>query len=300
LNSTDPLTRHKLSAIRYSIGTAVFLAVLKLGVAWATHSLSILASAVDSLLDIAMSALNYTSVVTASRPEDRTHPYGRGKAESLASLFVGILTAFSVFYLVKESVQRFGGGKAVALIPLGIVVMLISLAATWFQVRRLKRVNQESQSLILDAETLHYASDFLTNAGVLIALIAIRFTGIQLIDPFVSIAIALYLIFSIGQIIFRSVSELMDRSLPEADRTAIDQIIRQHHPAIVDYHEFRTRRAGSRVFIEFHVVLRGEPTFLGAHRITESLTDRLRKRFTNAVVTIHSDPEEEMEAPRHI
>jgi len=284
----------KQGAIRLSIGVASILAVLKFGAGIATHSLGVLASSVDSLLDVFVSTINYFTLRKAEEPPDADHPYGHGKVESIAGLFQSLFIGVGGVVIIAESVRRLIlRSHHVIRLDLGIGAMLFSVIASFLLVRRLKSIARKSPSIILDTESLHFSSDFITNLGVIVILLLVKITHLVVLDLFISLAIAFYIFWLSMKLLRRSIDELMDREISPELHKQIRKILFQHDPRIVDFHNLRTRRVGSRVFIDFHVVLRGEESFREAHRLTESLISAIQKEIPDCDLTVHTDPEGE-------
>jgi ferrous-iron efflux pump FieF len=274
----------------WSLGVAGSLAVLKLVAGLWTGSVSVFASLADSVLDLFASALNFLAIRQASVPADREHAYGHGKAESLAGLFQSVVVGASGLYLVVLAIRRILVPVPLVHEETGILVMCISIAATFWLVRRMRRVARQTGSLALGADSLHYATDLLTNLSVIASLGLHRLFGIRLADPIISLGIAAYVLAAAWQILRSSIDELMDRQLSEEQIARITELVGGFAPKVAGYHDLRTRRAGSQVFIDLHLDLPREQSFEAAHRTTEQVILALEKAFPGAVVTVHSDP----------
>ncbi|OGX06841.1 MAG: hypothetical protein A3G87_04115 [Omnitrophica bacterium RIFCSPLOWO2_12_FULL_50_11] len=274
-----------------SIGTALSLTVFKLVVGFAVHSLAVIASAFDSLMDVLVSSVNFIAIHEADKPADAEHLYGHGKIESLAGLFQSLVISGSGIYLIVESLRRFIRGSELTHIPVAVAVMIISMAFTFVLILKLKEVLRETESIIVGTEVLHYTTDFLTGGGVLLALILVRYTGSNLWDLAVAFAIACYIVKSSLRILKNSVDELLDRALPPEEQKEIERIILTFDPKATGFHNLRTRKIGQRRFIDFHFEIRGEQDFSRAHGLTEALIKRIEGRFPGSDVTVHFDPE---------
>lgn len=281
-------------AIKWSVATAFFLALLKLITGIFTHSMAILASALDSAMDSGISFVNLIAAKEAAKPPDEDHAYGHGKIESLASLFQSILIGLSGLFVIFESVKRLIYGTYVQVIPLGIGVMLVSMLISMILVWRLNVMARKNRSLILSAETLHYATDVTTNGGAVIALLLVELTRFPMWDLWVSIGVSLYIFRTSYKILRQAVDELLDRSLPAVSKEEIEKIIHEFNPSVVGVHNFRSRQVGAQIFLDFHIEIRGEDDFKKAHMMTESLIQRIQGRYPGADVTVHFDPEGEM------
>jgi ferrous-iron efflux pump FieF len=286
---TAALRRQTAAAV--SVGTAVGLVILKVSAGVLTGSLSLLASAVDSLTDIFASIVNLYAIRAASRPADREHAYGHGKAEGIAGLFQSAVIGASGLFLGYESVLRLVRPRPVEQEAVGIVVMLISMGASYGLVRYLRRVAEETDSLALAADSTHYATDVLANGGVLAVLVVIRLGGFELLDPLVSLAISLYIVYAAIKVLRESIDHLMDRALPDDVHDRIREIALAH-PEILGVHDLRSRSAGSNRFIEIHVEVDGSRTLRDAHDVSVVVLREIEAEIPNSKVFIHTDPVE--------
>jgi len=288
---SDP--KEKFQAMVWSIGTASTLMLMKLIVGVLTQSLSLIASAVDSIMDICTSTLNLVSLREAEKPADHEHEYGHGKIESLAGLLQSLFISGSGVYLIYEAIKRFMKGYEINHVPVAISVMVISIIFTLILTQRLKRVGRKSGSLILKTETLHYTMDYLMNGVVIVSLLLVRFTGQTIWDLLLALGIACYVLKEAIGIMRTSVDELIDRALPITENRLIQEIIVGFYPDVLGYHQLRTRKIGTKKFIDFHIEIRKEQKFRHAHEITERLIGKIKERFPDSDVTVHYDPEGE-------
>ena len=291
ISAAAAAARKKLGVICFSIGTALFLTVFKFAVGILTNSLGLIASAVDSLMDTLVSSVNFIAVREAGKPADKEHLYGHGKIESLAGLFQSLLISASGLYLVFEAVKRLIRGVELTHVPAAIVVVAVSMVLTFILIIKLKRVAEETDSIIIGTERLHFTMDLLTNSGIIAALVLVRFTGSSVWDLAVAVMVAGYVLKQSFGILKKSVDELLDRSLPAEEQREIERIILTHDPRIVGFHNLRTRKIGSQRFVDFHFEIRGEENFSRAHELTEAIILHIKERFPGADVTVHFDPE---------
>lgn len=280
-------------AILLSVSVALLLMIVKFSAGVVTHSMAIIASALDSTLDMMMSVLNFFAFKAASKPPDAEHAYGHGKVESLAALFQSMFIGASGAFVIVEAVKRLISGSYVSAIPLGIGVMAFSCMVTWLLSRKLRVLSRSNRSLILGTEQVHYAMDFVSYLGIMAALVLAGWTGQAHWDLLVSILVAGYIFKEAAAIFGRAVSELLDRGLSSTDLRQVKLRILGHHPAIVGVHNLRSRRVGNQVFLDFHIEIRGEDDFKKAHNMTESLIEKIKELHPNADVTVHFDPEGE-------
>jgi ferrous-iron efflux pump FieF len=280
----------KQSATVISLSTAVMLAVVKLIGGIATGSVSVIASAVDSILDIGSSTLNYFAIKQAEQPPDPDHRYGHGKFESFASLLQSILISLSGMYILYEAYKRFTDDSIVHNIEGGIYVMLFSLAVTLVLVFFLRTVAKKENSTILKAESLHYEIDLLTGVGILLGLVLVKLTGINAIDPFISVLIALKTIYSAFGLGKEVSDDLLDKALDAEDMEKIDTIIKKYSKVIANGHHIRTRRGGAKKFVDLHINVNPDLTVLEAHMIADMIENEISETLGGADVQIHVEP----------
>ena len=255
--------------------------------------MAIIASGLDSLLDLMMSMLNFFAFKAASKPPDAEHAYGHGKVESLAGLFQSLFIAASGCFLIYESIKRLIQGSFVTEIPLGIGIILFSMVITSLLALRLNALAKRNKSLILGTEKAHYTMDFAVYVGVLLALVLVAKTGKVYWDLIISILVAVYIFKAAVGILRQAIKELLDQGLSGTQLKQIKMLILGYHPAIVGVHNLRSRMVGNHIFLDFHIEIRGEDDFKRAHHMTEALIDKIKEQFPNADVTVHYDPEGE-------
>lgn len=281
--------RLKRLATFAAVAVAALLIAMKLAAWLLTDSVALLSSLIDSLLDASASLVNLIAVHHAARPADDDHRFGHGKAEPLAGMGQTLLIGASATLLLFEAVPRLFAPQPVSQPGIGVAVMVVSMALTvglvWFQ----RRVVARTGSLAVDADSLHYLSDLLMNASVILALVLTHYLGWYVLDPLFAIGIAVYVLYTALQIAKRSIDVLMDRELPDAERERIEAICRQH-PDVRGVHDMRTRRAGATRFIQLHLELDGGQPLRDAHQVAVAVAAEIRQAFPEAEVIIHQDP----------
>jgi ferrous-iron efflux pump FieF len=285
----DRVHRLKKLAAAASVTVAASLIAAKAAAYFATGSVSLLSTLVDSLLDLAASLINLIAIRHAAQPPDREHRFGHGKAEPLAGLGQAAFVAGSAVFLLVQAGERLIHPAPITNEAIGVAVMLLSIALTLALVVFQRWVIRKTGSVAIGADALHYKSDLLVNAGVIAALLVSTQLGWGRADPLFAIAVALYILVSAWQIFNGSFNLLMDRELPEADRQRI-KTIAEAHPSVICIHDLRTRSSGTQTFIQFHLELDGNLTLIDAHTIAEQVMREVEAAFPNAEVLIHEDP----------
>ncbi len=283
-------SQRKMRAARWSVTTAVGLAALKLVAGLATGSLAVLSSAVDSLLDIFMSGINFIAIRKAEEPADRAHPFGHGKYETLATVIQSTVVASSGLWIIVESVQRLREGAAPGRLEGGMAVLALSALASWFIARHLKKVGRETDSSALQADSLHFAMDLYTNLVLLVGLAAIQVFDLPWLDPVLSLVVALYILFEAARLLRLSLRDILDEELPASIKKEITRVIEAHGDLHLDFHNLRTRRAGSQKIMDFHLTVCSHLTVAEAHLIADHLEKRIEEEIPGSDVTIHIEP----------
>jgi len=287
----------KIVAARVSLSTAFALAVMKLVTGLITGSLAVISSAVDSLLDILMSGVNLVAIHHAEQPADERHPYGHGKFEALAAVFQALVITVSGGWICVEAVRRLQTGSGVEKPLGGIAVMIVSLAASWCITRYLRRVARATDSSALEADALHFAMDVYTNSALLVGLLVLVWFDLPWLDPAMSLLVAVYILKEAAGLLRRGLRDVLDEQLPDTIRGEIEQLIHTHRGELFDYHNLRTRRAGSQKLIDFHLTVCKHLSVDDAHRITDYLEGKITERVTGSDVTIHIEPCQLAECP---
>lgn len=291
LISTNEEKQQKFAATRLAISVAATLIIIKILSGWYTESVSIFASLLDSTMDIFASTINFFVVRAAARPPDDDHAYGHGKAESLAGLFQSAVILVSAGFLIYEAVRRILVPQPTRHESIGIVTMLVALGLSLFLVARLRHVARLTDSPALRAEAMHYVSDIYTTSSALIALVVTLITGWQLADPIASLVISVYIILFATSGARNSIDVLMDRRLPESVDDVVGRIISNYKArGVIGFHALKTRAAGSEKFIELHLEIDRDKTFVEAHALTVNVIRSIEQAVPRARVQIHADP----------
>lgn len=273
-----------------AIAAAAFLTVLKGAAAFSTGSLALGATALDSLIDVFISAANFVVMRRAARPPDEDHAYGHGRFENLAALGQGLFLGVAAGGLVVASVRRLISGSAPEKLGWGALVLVVSLGVSLAVAAWLRRAAQRTGSPALAADSLHYATDFWTNGAALVALLIVRGTGWAQADPLVALGVAAIVFRTAAKLTLGAMSDLSDRGLPEADLAKVREIVASFQPDVVGMHDLKTRRSGDLRFIDLHLEIPRTASFEEAHDRTVRVLREIEKELAPAKVFVHSDP----------
>ncbi len=271
-----------------ALATALTLVIAKAFAWWLSGSVSLLAGLTDSLLDGAASLLNLIAVNYALRPADADHRYGHGKAEALAGLGQALFIAVSSLLVGYSGLLRLQDPQPIEATGIGIAVILLSLAMTGALLVFQRHVVKVTGSTAIRADSLHYASDLLLNASILVALLLAAW-GWQQADPLFGVAIALYILWSALGIVRESSAVLMDKELPLEVSERMLQLALDV-PGVLGAHDLRTRMSGTRWFVQLHLDLPASLSLQAAHDLCEAAEFAIRAEFPRAEVLVHADP----------
>jgi ferrous-iron efflux pump FieF len=271
-----------------SISVAITLILAKM-LAWGmSGSVSVLATLIDSTLDALASLINLLAVRHALTPADKEHRFGHGKAEALAGLGQAAFISGSAGFLLLESSRRLLAPSPVEGYGVGVIVMVFSIIATLALLRFQKHVIDKTDSTAIKADALHYRTDLMVNASVIVALL-LSVQGWPGFDALFAIGIAIYILWSAWGIVKQAFDHLMDRELPDEDREKI-KAIAMVHPEVHGMHDLRSRRSGTTTFIQLHLELDDDLRLIDAHRISDEVESSLHEGYPGVEIIIHIDP----------
>jgi ferrous-iron efflux pump FieF len=281
--------RLNVSAGLASVATALVLVALKLWAVQATGALSIAASLTDSALDLVASTVGLVGILYAAKPPDEDHSFGHTSVEDLVALGQAVLVAVAAGAIGWSAVRRFGTPQPLAAEGIGLTVMAVSMAVTLALVLWQSRVAARTGSRIVSADRLHYLSDLLPAAGAIVALIGSARFGLHWLDPVIALAACTVLVLGARRVGLAAWDALMDRQADPALVARIEAIVASR-PAVLGFHDLKTRTAGSRVFVQVHLELDGAQTLQEAHAIGAGVRHAILDAVPNAEVIVHKDP----------
>ena len=280
-----------------SSSVAAILVLIKLGVGILSGSIAILASAIDSLLDLIISLFNYFALHNAEKdPDDKFH-FGRSKLEPLAAVIEGTIISLSALFILYEAISKIIHPKEMLYMTEGIYVMIASVLITGGLVMFLNYVAKETKNMVIRADALHYKTDLYSNGAVLLALFIVSYTGKQIVDAILGIAIAIYMIYSAIPIMKEGILMLLDVALDKEEIEKIKKVL-EEEPEITNYHYLRTRMSGSHIFISLHAVFNTEISLYDAHTIADKVEAKIKDLFEDDKklhILIHMDPYDDTE-----
>lgn len=273
-----------------SVSVALFLLTIKTFAAARTGSVSMLGSLADTGLDLVASLVTLFAVRYAAQPADNEHRFGHGKAEALSALFQVMLIAMSALAIGWRAIGRLQSGAVTEQPEYGIAVSVIAIIVTFALISYQHMVVKKTGSVAIHADHVHYQSDLLLNAAVIVAIILDNIVGVKGADAILGIGIAAWLLWGAWRAASTAIDHLMDREWPLEKRRQFIEVA-MAHPELKGIHDLRTRSSGTYDFCQFHAWVDPNMTVLEAHNVMDELEEVLMREFPGVEILIHPDPE---------
>jgi cation diffusion facilitator family transporter len=287
-----------MSAVRnmalLSIAAAIVTLALKFGAWYLTGSVSLFSDALESLVNLAAGLMAFWMLTIAARPADAGHAYGHDKAEYFSSGVEGALILVAAVSIIYAAVERFVHPAPLSHLAPGLLVSGLAALVNLAAARMLLKVAREKDSIALEADARHLLTDVWTSAGVLGGLGVVMFAppAWQVLDPLMAVLVGANIVMTGMKLLRRSLNGLMDAALPEQETASIEAAIRTMLPPGSSFHDLRSRKAGPRRFIEFHLLLPGETSVRASHDLCDRIENEIARVLAQTAVIIHVEPTE--------
>ncbi len=280
------------------MGAAVVTAGLKTAAWQLTGSVGLLSDAAESLVNFAAASVAWVALWYASQPIDSDHPYGHEKIEFFSSGLEGGLILMAGMGAIGAATNRFFNPRELAKIDWGLGLSILASLINLVVARILLVRGRKAGSVVLEADAHHLLTDVFTSLGILVGLGLQWFTGFQWLDPMLAFFVGMLILGAGIRLIYRSFQGLMDQSLPPSDVHAIREAIQEGLrieglAAQPEFHALRTRQAGSRRFVDFHLLVPGQMRVVEAHDLGEMLVAAIIGKIGPAEVSFHLEPIEQ-------
>lgn len=283
---------HVLKLALGSIVVAIGVLALKLWAANVTGSVALLSDALESVVNLATAIAALIAVRLAARPADATMPYGYHKAEYFSAVIEGVFIVVAALLIFHQAWQGFSAPQQLSAPFEGIAISLLASAINGAWCLVLIRQGRKLQSPALEADGHHLWTDVISSIGVVVGLLLVVATGQPLLDPLLAALVGLNILWSGSRLLARSVGGLMDVALPGERLDEVRTAIQANAEGAIEAHDLRARQAGKVTFIDFHLVVPGAMSVEDAHAICDRIEAALRSITTEALITIHVEPED--------
>lgn len=289
MNDRRPLTHYAW----LSIGAALLTMGIKASGYLVTRSVGLLSDALESGVNLAAAFTALAALRIGSQPPDEEHAYGHQKVEYLSSGAEGGLISLAAIAIIITAVQRLLDPQTVQRLGIGLALSSAASVVNLIVATILIRVGKRERSIALEADGQHLMSDVWTSAGVLAGVSLVWVTGWQILDPIVALLVGALLGRTGFLLLRRSAYGLIDTALPEEELQTIQSILNRYEAMGVHHHALRTRQAGSRSFISFHIQVPGRWSVQKGHDLLEGIEADLRRALPSATIFTHIEPIED-------
>jgi cation diffusion facilitator family transporter len=276
-----------------SLAAALATIGLKGGAYLLTGSIGLLSDALESLVNLVAALVALVALWVAARPADKEHTYGHTKAEYFSSGFEGALILIAAASILYAAVGRLLEPQPILEPALGLGITALASLLNLGVARVLLRAGRRYESITLEADAHHLMADVWTSLGVIVGVGAAAATGWYRLDALVAVTVALLVIRAGFKLVRRSMLGLLDTSLPDETLRKITAILQSHERDGVRHHALRTRQAGARRFISFHILVPGHWTVQRGHDLLEEIEEQVRAAVPHSVVDTHLEPIED-------
>ncbi len=278
-----------------SIGASLLTMALKFGAFFLTGSVGLFSDAVESVVNLTAGIIALVAIIASHRPADQCHAYGHGKAEYFSSGMEGVLICLAATGIAYASVQRFLNPQPLESLGAGIVVAAAAGAVNFGAARVMLRAARAYDNIVLEADAKHLMTDVWTSAGLITALLVMLLAppSWHVLDPILGFIMAVHIVWTGITLIRRSVAGLMDEGLPDDEVGVVTGAIVETGGPDTGFHALRTRRAGNRRFIDFHLLVPGAMTVQQSHDLCCAIEEKIRQALPGAQTTIHVEPKED-------
>ena len=267
---------------------------LKIGAYVFTGSVSLLSDALESSVNLVAAIVAFTALTVADRPADRSHAYGHDKAEYFSSGVEGALILVASVFIIYTAARRFLNPMPLTDLGLGLGIAIIASGINFGVSRFMLRMAKRHDSIALEADAQHLMTDVWTSVGVVAGLGVVALTPPQwaILDPIIAVLVALNIIRTGMSLIRRSMAGLMDSSLSEHEMQQVEEAIRASLNNGTAFHSLRTRKSGSRRFVELHVTVPGDLSVAEGHDCCERIEAAIESRLPKTSVSTHLEPDQ--------
>jgi cation diffusion facilitator family transporter len=280
---------------RLSVLSNVLLLLIKLVVGFVSGSVSVISEAIHSSIDLAAAIMTFFSIRIAQRPADTEHPYGHEKVENISGVIEAVLIFIAAVLIIFESIKKLITYEPIMHLELGVAVMLLSGIINVGVSRKFYKVAEKQQSVALEADALHHKTDAYSSFGVGGGLLVIgllehvfKISWGHYLDSLVAIVIAALILRQSWSMLRKAFGPLIDSSLAPEELAAIEESVHRHPNASI--HSIRTRRAGGKKHIDFHLSMPDGMSVKESHGLCDLIEREIEKTLSNTSVLIHIEP----------
>jgi cation diffusion facilitator family transporter len=274
-----------------SVGAALATIALKSAAWWLTGSVGLLSDALESFVNLAAAFLALWMLRVAAAPPDEEHPYGFSKAEYFSAGIEGGLIVLAAAGILVTAGPRLVSPRPLDMPGLGLGLTAIATLLNLAVARSLIGAGRRFHSITLEADGRHLMTDVWTSVGVFAGVALVFATDIYWLDPLIALGVAAHIVWTGAALMRRSVKGLLDSAISAADKREVTRLFNEYSRRYgIAFHALRTRQAGARRFLSFHMLVPDAWTVSQAHKLSEELEERIRSLVPNASIDTHIEP----------
>lgn len=277
----------------FSIAGNTALAVIKWATGYYGNSFALIADAIESTSDIFSSALVLFGLKYSSKPADKNHPYGHGRAEPLITFLVVVFLVTSAIVISYKSIQNIGTPHEP---PESYTLLILGAIIAWKEIsyRIVLKRSRQTNSSSLKADAWHHRSDAITSVAAFIGIsIALLFgKGYESADDWAALFAAGFIFYN-SYLIFRpALGEIMDEHLYDNIARQIRELAKTVN-GIIDTEKCHIRKTGMKYHVDLHITVDARLSVKTGHSIAHTLKDKLKEAIPElADILIHVEPNE--------
>ncbi|MBE9227420.1 cation transporter [Phormidium sp. LEGE 05292] len=276
-----------------SIAAALITIALKAGAYFLTGSVGLLSDAAESCVNLVAALVAFWAVSYAAKPPDEKHAYGHFKAEYFSSGVEGALILVAAITIAIAAWNRLFHPQELEQIGIGLGLSIIASIINGVVAVVLLRAGKRLRSITLKADAHHLLTDVWTSVGVVIALIAVPLTGWLILDPLIAFVVAINIVWAGVKLLRETGGGFLDTGIPKEEQKIIRNILNTYDNQNIQFHALRTRVAGARRFVSFHVLVPGEWTVKRGHALCEEIELTIINALPGTYVFTHLEPVED-------
>jgi cation diffusion facilitator family transporter len=276
-----------------SISAAILTIALKFGAYVLTGSVGLLSDAFESIVNLVAALAAFWALSYAAKPPDAGHTFGHSKAEYFSSALEGLLILVAAVSIAIAAGERLLHPQPIEQVGLGLALSLVATAINGGVAWTLLQASRRLRSITLRADAHHLLTDVWTSVGVVVGIGLVSVTGWLVLDPIVALLVAANIVWTGVKLLIETGSGLLDAAIPEDEQKEIARIMREYEAQNIQFHALRTRVAGTRRFVAFHVLVPGAWTVQRGHDACEAIEQAIALALPGTDVTTHLEPAED-------
>ncbi len=276
--------------IGLSIAAAIATMALKFTAYFLTGSMGLFSDAAESCVNLTAAVFALWALTVAARPPDFEHTFGHSKAEYFSSALEGLLVLIAAFSISLAAVPRLLHPQPIAQVEIGLLLSIVAAVINGLVAWTLLKAGRRLRSITLRADAHHLLTDVWTSIGVVVGLLLVKVTGWQILDPMMAIAVAANIAWVGIQLLKETINGLMDSAISLKEQSMIQEVLSYYQNRGIAFHALRTRVAGARNFVSFHVLVPGEWTVQQGHDLCDEIERKIMHTIAHTHVTTHLEP----------